>query len=223
MRFVLIEPPTMRRGLRQRRQRYPLPGSPLGGRPGTPSGAPISSIYTSAIPSAAFIPLLGSTGACGAEVSVGNRGKSRGRDCVAEAARDPVTALVREWRVRAGQNRTLYGDEPRAHLITHMAAELETALEELHGIELTYDEAAQLMACSYGTIKNRVANGELTNVGTRSEPRIALRQIVSGVRATASALDVSGARGRAARSLPDEPEHVSAARDRARRLFGGAR
>jgi hypothetical protein len=183
-----------------------------------PSAIVLTMLRTTVIPS-----LLGSTGTRGAEVQMAGEGRRRGRQDTVEAVQDPISALAAEWWARAAQNRQLYGDEPRAHLISSMAAELEATLRQLHEMELTYAEAAQVLECSYGTIKNRVSSGELINIGTRAEPRVALAQLVSGARASACALEAYETRRRVATTgYPDEPESAAAARRRARGLFGGA-
>jgi hypothetical protein len=115
----------------------------------------------------------------------------------------------------------MYADESRAHLIEAMAIELESAVRDLHQLELTYAEAAVVLDCSYGTVKNKVVAGEFQNVGSRSEPRIALSQIVAGVRATAAGAAVVEARLDS--GLGVETSGVAAARERARNRCGGPR
>jgi hypothetical protein len=107
---------------------------------------------------------------------------------------DPLERLAGVWRARAAECRSLYADEPRAHMIEAMVTELDLALHELRNAQLTYDEAAIILDCAYGTVKNRVVAGELTNVGSRAEPRVALSQIVSGLRASAAGVAVFRAR-----------------------------
>lgn len=130
---------------------------------------------------------------------------------------DPFLRLANVWRKRAAENRRLYADEARAHMIESMAAELELAVRELHEMQLTYAETAVILDCSYGTIKNKVAAGEFQNIGSRSEPRIALSQIVAGIRATAAGMALVETRLNS--EMGAKAPGTTAARQRARDRF----
>lgn len=89
----------------------------------------------------------------------------------------PLLELMEAWRAEASHQLERYQDEERARGIEVMARDLEAALEELSNLTLSYDEAAEVGAWSRGTIANKVSAGELENVGTRSDPRVRLRDL----------------------------------------------
>ena len=143
----------------------------------------------------------------------------RRRPEAVEVVVDPLTRWVARWRDQAEECQRLYGDAARAHLISTMVDELLGARQDLEGMQLTYGETGLVMGWSVGTVRNKVAAGELRNTGTRGHPRIALRDLRLGLRA----VDIAQAvlERRAIPAGQTETERVSAARARARARFTG--
>lgn len=83
----------------------------------------------------------------------------------------PVTQLGSRWREEA----TLLhhrGAEAQAVVLESCADELEVAVRTWEFEMLTLKRAAQESGYSYSTLQQRVADGSIPNVGTKSRPRI---------------------------------------------------
>ena len=96
---------------------------------------------------------------------------------------DPLTALLEEWRRRAGTIRQ-YGGEAPARALEACAAELEAALGRQAQTVLTLKEAARATGYSAGHLGRLVRDGRIPNAGKPGAPRIALGHLPRKVRGT---------------------------------------
>ncbi len=83
----------------------------------------------------------------------------------------PLRAVAERWREDAGRFRAL-GHEPAARHAEAYAAELEQALSEWEGEELTLDEAAAEAGLTPDAIGRRITRGDLPNAGRLHRPRV---------------------------------------------------
>ncbi|MDE0082097.1 MAG: hypothetical protein OXT72_05560 [Gammaproteobacteria bacterium] len=98
---------------------------------------------------------------------------------------DPMTALLEDWRRRAGTIRQ-YGGEASARALEACAAELEAALRRKDRTVLTLKDAARATGYSAGHLGRLVRAGTIPNAGRPGAPRIALRHLPRKVRGAAS-------------------------------------
>lgn len=89
----------------------------------------------------------------------------------------PVLKLLAAWRAEACHLLERYDDRGRAQAIEAMCGDLESVLAELPDLTLTYEEASAASGWAVGTIKNKVAAGELENVGTAGAGKVRLRDL----------------------------------------------
>jgi hypothetical protein len=75
------------------------------------------------------------------------------------------------WRARATMLRE-YGAEAQAAALDACAVELSDAIKAWQDEPLTLEEAVKESGYSYSTIQQKVAMGEIVNVGTRGRPRV---------------------------------------------------
>lgn len=84
---------------------------------------------------------------------------------------------VEDLRAEARHVRGLYHDEARASGLEAAAALVRQRLIELPELTVGYAEAATLSTWAPGTLRNRVSSGKLENIGTRSSPKVRLRDL----------------------------------------------
>lgn len=95
----------------------------------------------------------------------------------------PFLDLVDTWRSEGAHLRDRYGEVERAQIYTLAADDLTARLKKLPELTVDYDQAADSSIWTRGTIRNKVARGELTNVGTRGAPELHFRTLaLSGQR-----------------------------------------
>jgi hypothetical protein len=82
-----------------------------------------------------------------------------------------ILDLAAEWTARAAMMRE-YGAEAQAAAIEACAIELRDTVEAWQGEVLTLDQAVAESGYSYSTIQQKVASGEIRNVGTKGRPRV---------------------------------------------------
>lgn len=82
-----------------------------------------------------------------------------------------VRALATEWRTRAIALRR-YAAEPQAVALEACAEELEERLREWQSEPLTLEAAADESGYSYSALQQKVAAGEIPNVGDKGRPRV---------------------------------------------------
>lgn len=79
--------------------------------------------------------------------------------------------LAATWREKAAEL-SKYGAGGQATLLAECAAQLETAERE-HGFETLTIEAASIESgFSYSSLQQKLASGELENVGKKGSPRV---------------------------------------------------
>lgn len=89
----------------------------------------------------------------------------------------PFLDLIDAWRSEAAHLRDRYGDEDRAKIYDLAADDLTARLRALPDLTVGYDQAADSSIWTRSTIRNKVARGELTNLGTRGDPELLLRTL----------------------------------------------
>lgn len=82
-----------------------------------------------------------------------------------------ILDLVIEWKSRSTLLRE-YGAEAQAAAIEACAVELTDAVKEWQDEKLTLEQAVEETGYSYSTIQQKVAAGEITNVGSKGRPRV---------------------------------------------------
>ena len=98
---------------------------------------------------------------------------------------DPLTALVDNWRRRAGTIRQ-YGGEAPAQALEACATELEAAVRRKDRTVLTLNEAAMATGYSASHLGRLVRDGTIPNAGRPGAPRIALRHLPRKARGAGS-------------------------------------
>ena len=79
--------------------------------------------------------------------------------------------LPAEWRALALQQRD-FGAEPQARTLEWCADRLEEHSLEWQTEPLTLEEAAEESGYSYSSLQQKVASGEIPNVGEIGKPRV---------------------------------------------------
>lgn len=82
-----------------------------------------------------------------------------------------ILDLVVAWQSRATMLKE-YGAEAQAAAIEACATELTDTVKEWQDEELTLEQAVEETGYSYSTLQQKVAAGEITNVGTKGRPRV---------------------------------------------------
>jgi hypothetical protein len=82
-----------------------------------------------------------------------------------------ILDLASEWRQKATLLRE-YGAEAQAAAIEACAVELTDAIRAWQDEPLTLEQAVEESGYSYSTIQQKVAAGEIPNVGSRGRPRV---------------------------------------------------
>ena len=98
---------------------------------------------------------------------------------------NPLTALLEDWRRRAGTIRQ-YGGEAPARALEACAEELEAALRRKDRTVLTLKEAATATGYSASHLGRLVRAGTIPNSGRPGAPRIALRHLPRKARGAGS-------------------------------------
>ena len=98
---------------------------------------------------------------------------------------DPLTALLEDWRRRAGTIRQ-YGGEAPARALEACATELEAALGRRATTFLTLKEAARATGYSAGHLGRLVRDGRIPNAGRPGAPRIAFEDLPRKARGAGS-------------------------------------
>lgn len=89
----------------------------------------------------------------------------------------PFLDLIDAWRSEAAHARDRYENEVRAKTYELAASDLTARLKKLPDLTVGYEQAADSSIWKRGTIRNKVARGELTNRGTRGDPELLLRTL----------------------------------------------
>jgi len=79
--------------------------------------------------------------------------------------------LTDQWRAHAAALRR-YGAESEARALEACAADLEERLREWQTEPLTLEAASDESGYSYSSLQQKVAAGEIRNVGDRGRPRL---------------------------------------------------
>lgn len=82
-----------------------------------------------------------------------------------------IRTLAVEWRTQAADLRR-YGAEPQALALEACAGELEERLESWRSEALTLEAAADETGYSYSSLQQKVAAGEIPNIGDKGKPRV---------------------------------------------------
>lgn len=82
-----------------------------------------------------------------------------------------ILNLASEWRRRATMLRE-YGAEGQAAAVEACAVELTDAVKDWQDEPLTLEQAAEESGYSYSTLQQKVAAGEIPNVGDKGRPRV---------------------------------------------------
>ena len=82
-----------------------------------------------------------------------------------------IDLLLARWIAHAGLLET-YGASDQAALVRKLGSEVQRAVIEHELEKLALDEAAKESGYAYSTIQQRVANGEIPNVGEKGAPRV---------------------------------------------------
>ena len=82
-----------------------------------------------------------------------------------------ILDLASEWSKRASMLRE-YGAEAQAAAIEACAVELNDAVQAWQNETLTLEQAVAESGYSYSTIQQKVAAGEIANVGDKGRPRV---------------------------------------------------
>jgi hypothetical protein len=86
---------------------------------------------------------------------------------------EPTAAsLPSAWRRRAAQLRRLTADERSAHVLEHVAAELDAALQRHEDSVLTLTAASRECGYTAGHLRRLIREGRLENAGRRNAPRV---------------------------------------------------
>jgi hypothetical protein len=83
----------------------------------------------------------------------------------------PAIELPTEWRVRALALRR-YASEGAASAFEECADNLEEAWRIWQTEPITLEEAAEESGYSYSTLQQKVASGEIPNLGNKHRPRV---------------------------------------------------
>ena len=89
--------------------------------------------------------------------------------------------LVTEWRNSAATLHE-FGADSQAKAIEACADTLEERLRERGLEELSLEEAARVVGCSYEAMRKRVARGDVPNAGEPGHPRVLRRDLNNGRR-----------------------------------------
>ena len=82
-----------------------------------------------------------------------------------------LEGLTTEWKAHAAALRR-YGAESEARALEACAAELEERLRDWQTEPLTLEAAAVESGYSYSSLQQKVAGGEIRNVGGKGRPRL---------------------------------------------------
>jgi len=91
---------------------------------------------------------------------------------------DPLFAAIGEIRREADRHQERIKDFRVAAALAWAAAHAEDAIFKLRDQTFSYADAAVFSIWTHGTIKTKVSAGELINVGTRSDPRLSIEDLV---------------------------------------------
>lgn len=91
---------------------------------------------------------------------------------------DPLFAAIGEIRREADRHQERIKDLRVAAALEWAAAHAEDAIFRLRDQTFSYADAAVVSIWTHGTIKTKVSAGELINVGTRSDPRLSVEDLV---------------------------------------------
>ena len=82
-----------------------------------------------------------------------------------------ILDLASEWRRRATMLRE-YGADGQAAAVEACAIELTDAVKHWQDEPLTLDQAAEETGYSYSSLQQKVAAGEIPNIGDKGRPRV---------------------------------------------------
>lgn len=101
-------------------------------------------------------------------------------DTISDPGKPMLTSLQEELdglEEEAAYLRSEWDDDKKADGVEKAVRDIRTAFPDLVDQAVSYELAALLEGQTVGTIRSRVSEGELTNVGTKGAGRIPLREL----------------------------------------------
>lgn len=141
-----------------------------------------------------------------------------------ESSCDPFENLIAYYRAEAAYLEHERGDLMAATQARRFAERLERVIEEVLDTPVSYQTAGMISVWSYGTIKNRAADGLLpTEAGRVRLRHLPIGPTTKGLQALRAAEELTPSQPSARGRRAPKSEHAKRMYDRGRRSNGGRR